>query len=185
MRAHLNNLYMVIFAANFWGSLTSARQIGERIVNGQNATQGQFPYLVSWWNDQNVHFCGGSIFTETTIITAAHCCEKNWGKWPYIYTKIVAGELDLKVLSGLEQARWVKSLIIHPDYNKAIFPPYQHDICLLTLDSPLEFNGHVRRINLDEEDPMVNTKCQVSGWGSLAVSIQSTLHLPKYISEHF
>ena len=109
MRAHLNNLYMVIFAANFWGSLTSARQIGGRVVNGQNATQGQFPYLVSWWDDRNVHFCGGSIFTETTIITAAHCCDKDWGKWPYIYTKIVAGELDLKVSSGLEQTRWVKS----------------------------------------------------------------------------
>ena len=130
-------------------------------------------------------FCGGSIYNERTIITAAHCCEQDWGKWPYIYTKIVAGELDLKVSSGLEQTRWVKSHTIHPDYNKATFPPLQHDICLLTLDSPLELNRNVRRINLDEEDPMVATKCQVSGWGSLAVSIQSTLHLPKYISEHF
>ena len=188
----------MIFANLILVSLISAsRQFDDKIVNGQDATQGQFPYQVSWCFDNDVYcfnFCGGSIFTETTIITAAHCCDAigkpeftnqdneiiDWSD-----TKIVVGELELLFDSGLEQVRKIKSHVIHPFYDTSNFPTYQHDICLLTLDSPLELNRNVRRINLDEEDPMVATKCQVSGWGSLAVSIQSTLHLPKYISEHF
>ena len=64
-------------------SLVSARQMN-RIINGKNATQGQFPYQVSWGFDYfesfeyiklRVNFCGGSIIDKTTIITAAHCCE--------------------------------------------------------------------------------------------------------------
>ena len=174
MRVHLDILHHVIFTANFLGSLISARQVGERVVKGENATQGQFPYQVAWCFDVNCqNVCGGSILNETTIITAAHCCDKDWEYWPLDWpdTIIVAGELNLQVVSGIEQVRHIKNLTIHPDYNDAT---YQNDICLLTLDSPLEFNGNVSRIYLDEEDPVVDTKCQVSGWGSLVVGIQST-----------
>ena len=193
MGSHLAILYM-IFSANLLGSLVSARQIGDRIVNGQDATQGQFPYQVSWCFDNDVYcfnFCGGSIFTETTIITAAHCCDAigkpeftnqdneiiDWSD-----TKIVAGELELLFDSGLEQVRKIKSHIMHPDYNNN--DTLQNDICLLTLDSPLELNENVNRIFLDVKDPVVDTTCQVSGWGDLVVSIQRTLHNSLYIFEH-
>ena len=173
MRAHLVYLvYKITLVANFLAALVSARQVGERIVNGQNATQGQFPYQVSWLADNDEHICGGSIFTETTIITAAHCCEiDDWGKWPFIHTKIVAGGLSLQVPLEFEQITYVKSHIIHPEYNSLTFPHYQHDICLLSLYSPLQLIGNVSKIFLDEEDPVVDTKCLVSGWGALTVSI--------------
>ena len=142
----------------------------EIIVNGKNATQGQFPYQVSWCYDTDegycFNFCGGSIFTETTIITAAHCCE-GIGETEWEYTKIVAGELDLYVESGLEQVRKIKGHIVHPDYNSTTL---HNDICLLTLDSPLEFNENVNRVFLDAKKPVVNATCQVSGWGDLQVS---------------
>ena len=71
-------------------SLVSAKQMN-RIINGKNATQGQFPYQVSWGFDYfesfeyiklRVNFCGGSIIDKTTIITAAHCCESIQGLSP-------------------------------------------------------------------------------------------------------
>ena len=155
-------------------SLASAWDLDEdeiRIVNGQDATQGQFPYQVSWCYDTDegycFNFCGGSIFTETTIITAAHCCE-GIGETEWEYTKIVAGELDLYVESGLEQVRKIKGHIVHPDYNSTTL---HNDICLLTLDSPLEFNENVNRVFLDAKKPVVNATCQVSGWGDLEVSL--------------
>ena len=46
----------------------------EEIVGGQDATLGQFPWQVLWTNKGNV-YCGGSIYNESTIITAAHCCK--------------------------------------------------------------------------------------------------------------
>ena len=149
----------------------------ERIVNGKNATQGQFPYQVSWCYDTDVYcfnFCGGSIYTETTIITAAHCCE-GIGTFSNDHnetvgwedTKIVAGELDVLYPSGFEQIRKIKSHIMHPDYNSTT---YHNDICLLTLDSPLEFDENVDRVFLDAKAPVVDATCQVSGWGDQEVS---------------
>ena len=46
----------------------------DKIVGGQDAVLGQFPWQVLWLNLGNV-YCGGSIYNETTIITAAHCCK--------------------------------------------------------------------------------------------------------------
>lgn len=45
-----------------------------RIVGGQEATPGQFPYIVSLrWGD--FHFCGGSVLSDKYVVTAAHCLE--------------------------------------------------------------------------------------------------------------
>ena len=90
-----------------------AQQISNRIVGGQSAFQGQFPYQVSWCVGDLLFcqiFCGGSIYDETTIITAAHCCHGVNHKmaihgitWNDV--KIVAGELNILQISGFEQIR--------------------------------------------------------------------------------
>ena len=161
-------------------SLISARQM-ERIINGKNATQGQFPYQVSWQNcidsiEMCLHFCGGSIFNETTIITAAHCCD-SFGKpdeYNNIYhwsdSIIVAGVTNLqsKYESSFIQYKMIKSLAIHPFYRSI---NYQYnDICLLTLKSSLVFNQFVQPIDIDKKKPVAGTKCQLSGWGRQGVS---------------
>ena len=148
----------------------SAHEITNRIVGGQNALQGQFPYQVSWCVGHLFYcqiFCGGSIYNENTIITAAHCCDgmnhfmaQHGITWKDV--RIIAGELNILQISGFEQSRKVQSYVIHPSYNSGSF---QHDICLLTLDSPLRFNPFVNRIPLDTQGPVPGTKCQVSGWG--------------------
>ena len=157
-------------------SLVSARQM-ERIFNGKNATQGQFPYQVSWlkckhsygdyggyYNSYCFNFCGGSIFNKTTIITAGHCCYDKWYLQNELEnSKIVAGDINLQSESGLKQVRKIKSHIIYPHYDT--MGHNVNDICLLTLESPLDFNKYVNSINLDRNKPVVGSKCQVSGWG--------------------
>ena len=163
-------------------SLVSAKQMN-RIINGKNATQGQFPYQVSWQKCKHIiadfsskcfNFCGGSIFNENTIITAAHCCDsigkpnKNNNIYYWSDTKIIAGDSNLADESGLEQVRKIKSHTIHPHYTRI---PIQNDMCLLTLESPLKFDKYVGHISLDNQKPKVGNKCQVSGWGYQVVGL--------------
>ena len=59
-----------------------------RIVGGQEATE-MIPWQVSirrW----NVHFCGGTILDARTILTAAHCFDKETSTKPF---SIRAGSL--------------------------------------------------------------------------------------------
>ena len=48
-----------------------------RIVGGRPAKDGEFPWQVSLQtkneNDTYMHFCGGTILSKYTILTAAHC----------------------------------------------------------------------------------------------------------------
>jgi len=46
-----------------------------KIVGGDFAFEGQFPYQVSLFLDSSF-FCGGSLISSTTVLTAAHCVEE-------------------------------------------------------------------------------------------------------------
>lgn len=49
-----------------------------RVVNGSEAGDGQFPYQISLRRFE-LHHCGGSIITRRFILTAAHCVGENLG----------------------------------------------------------------------------------------------------------
>lgn len=46
-----------------------------RIVGGQEAQVGEFPWQVSLHIKNIAHVCGGSIINERWIVTAAHCVQ--------------------------------------------------------------------------------------------------------------
>ena len=121
-------------------------------------------------NGQNIcaNFCGGSIFNETTIITAAQCCQANFPSGITIAnTTIVAGELDIDEESGYEQFKKIKSYRVHPSFDQTT---KRNDICVLTLDSELTFNENVASIPLDTVGPSSGQFSYVSGWGPSRVT---------------
>ena len=86
----------------------------EAIFGGENVTD---PYKYPWLTklylfDKNgaANGCGGSILTENVIITAAHCVLDA--------SKITVLVGHPNITSDEIFATSVKSVIIHPDYNR-------------------------------------------------------------------
>ncbi|XP_004685908.1 PREDICTED: coagulation factor IX [Condylura cristata] len=132
-----------------------------RIVGGENAKPGQFPWQVLLNGKINA-FCGGSIINEKWIVTAAHCIE------PGVNITVVAGEHNTEKIEKTEQKRNVIRAIPHHSYNATI-NKYNHDIALLELDKPLTLNSYVTPICVaNKEYTNIFLKFgsgYVSGWG--------------------
>ena len=92
--------------------------ISNRIVGGVPATKGQFPHQVSlqWGMSPSnglQHFCGGSIISETWVLTAGHCilAIPNFGTFV-----VKAGKHNIKQLEDTEQTIEVEESIVHEKY---------------------------------------------------------------------
>ena len=148
----------------------------DRIVNGEDAKLGQFPHQVLWASDSyGSVFCGGSIYSKSTIVTAAHCCKAVDNGFAQLEDmRIIAGRVDINDMVNGEEIS-IKSYTIHPDY---IGNSEQHnDVCLLTLDDDLEFNDNVKAIGLNTANLTAGTECTVSGWGTLKVNASFDSHI--------
>ena len=64
--------------ASDWPAAPLSQQVGRgRIVGGEEAADGEFPWQVSLRQIAGVgatHFCGGSVIDKDWVLTAAHCC---------------------------------------------------------------------------------------------------------------
>ena len=117
------------------------------------------------WTHSGYTLCGGSIYNENVIISAAHCCKVF--EMPETGIKdfrIVAGNLKSASISdGTEQYRYINDYLIHPDFDEATL---LNDICLVYLEEPLNFASEfVQPINITKDEP-VQGPCQISGWGT-------------------
>jgi len=162
----MKTFYLIYLLGIFLPS-NARKIINEKIVNGEDAVLGQFPYQVLWAMESNGAFyvnCGGSIYNKSTIITAGHCCV-HFDHYPLSKTKIIAGQIEVSGSYG--QVIEIDSYLIHPDYDQEDNNNNWNDVCLLTLKTDLEYNDNVKCIKLNDRSLEPGTKCIVSGWGRL------------------
>lgn len=134
----------------------------ERIVGGSEVSPNSIPHQVSYqYRSDGFHFCAGSIYDATHVITAAHCCKAVSAN----RAQIVAGEHNLFEDSGDEQTVHVKHNHIHEHYNANTMT---NDICLLELSAPLEMNSKVAGVAMPGQDAEFTGAAVVSGWGTLS-----------------
>ncbi|XP_049799485.1 trypsin-1-like [Schistocerca nitens] len=134
-----------------------------RIVGGYDAKSGEYPYMVSLQlvvSGSRFYNCGGSIISESAVLTAGQCAVDNG------YYIAVAGELDMSVDEGSEQEIRVSEQIVHPDYPGGT-EVAEHDIAVFMLESPLTLNDYVQIIGLPSADsiPESGSEAVVTGWG--------------------
>ncbi|GFY73464.1 u21-ctenitoxin-Pn1a [Trichonephila inaurata madagascariensis] len=137
----------------------------DRIVGGDYAGRGQYPWMVSLRERSNLvfeHVCGASILNKDWIVTAAHCLDYSS---PRRY-EILAGlhKLSEEFTPTVKRYK-ISKIIIHEDYDDDTF---ENDLALLKTTKPIDIAGSKGFINgvclpQNKSDP--TGYGTVIGWG--------------------
>ncbi len=144
-----------------------------RIVGGENALGYSWPMIVSLrLFDEDSHWCGGSILSDSYILTAAHC----------LYEYVSNPPVDLTIAVGMTNLsdpkqirRTVDHIYIHPNYTGEE-DSFRHDIAVLHLNQSLTTESNpfltktcIHRVNpptLNNQYIRNGTRLTVIGWGT-------------------
>lgn len=149
-------------------SLANAKsfQIQSRIVNGAFAKKGDFPYMVSLYdNRNNNHICGGAILNERYILSAA-VCFKVYKHFPH-YLSAEIGSVSISPKHGVH--RNITKIEVHPKYRRE---DHQNDLAILQTLQNIIFTEFIKAIALPTERfNKTGVEVYMSGFGADAVSI--------------
>jgi len=138
-----------------------------RIVGGEEAAQHQWPWQVAI-HVNDAFFCGGSIISESYILTAAHCLEDAE------FFTVMAGAHDIGKASEPHRVEiFSDNGIAHPQYDPESL---ENDIALIELPMPAPLNDYIKLACLPEKGDTVTEGdlASVTGWG--AITNHSILH---------
>lgn len=148
--------------------LSAANAYDQLIIDGREATSGEYPDLVSLQRSGS-HFCGGTLVDKRTVISAAHCFFGNTGT---VGLAVVAGINDLTQTSNPNRKSYaVSRVIVHPDYKSSYHYVTGDDVAILKLSSDADINGNsIKAVELEDagaDIPPQGSDCAVAGWGAI------------------
>ncbi|XP_053371251.1 serine protease 27-like [Clarias gariepinus] len=149
--------------------------LNTRIVGGQDASPGSWPWQVSIQRGGS-HFCGGSLINKNWVLSAAHCFQR-------IGAASITLFLGIKNLQGTNpnmQPRSAIKIIIHPDFNSTAI---NNDVALVQLSSSVTFNPYVLPVCLATANSSFpdGTNAWVTGWGRIDTNVN--LPAPQTLQE--
>jgi secreted trypsin-like serine protease len=159
------------------GSPANASTLQPRVINGTPG-DGSDTFLVALLDPAQFatdgafqsQFCGGTLTTPSTVVTAAHCVREDNGSTlrPIDILVGVGGDLDSPALRTFT----VASVTVHPGYvaDSAI-----NDIAVLTLATPVTGVSTLLPIRPEEVSSVMvsGTPLRVIGWGNMSTTGES------------
>ncbi|XP_063076729.1 uncharacterized protein LOC134466782 [Engraulis encrasicolus] len=147
---------------NLSADVCGTTPVNPRIVGGEDAPQGSWPWQVSFHGSGGSHFCGGSLINKEWVISAAHCFSSGSLAGLTVYL----GRQAQQSSNPNEVSRSVIQIILHPNYDTQTF---DNDIALLKLSSPVQFTDFIRPVCLAASGSVFNngTDSWVTGWGTI------------------
>ncbi|KAM9836496.1 atrial natriuretic peptide-converting enzyme [Aulostomus maculatus] len=135
----------------------------KRILGGHVSRRGAWPWQCSLQSGQSGHVCGCVLIGRRWALTVAHCFE---GRESADLWKVVLGLNNLDHPGVHSQSRGVRSIIVHPRYNRAVV---DYDISVVQLDSEVEETAFVRPVCLPGPGqlPSPDSYCYITGWGHM------------------
>jgi secreted trypsin-like serine protease len=139
-------------------NLVPFKDLGPRIINGDKAAKGQFPWQVAIFVAQSgvTNLCGGALIDSGWILTAGHCVQ---GATSFTIT------LGSTTLTGTDPDRVVLTAteyIQHENYSSLSLA---NDIALIPLKQTVTVNDNIQPIALPSSPLDDGSTVTVSGWG--------------------
>ncbi|XP_077377210.1 polyserase-2-like [Festucalex cinctus] len=169
-----NGVHILVHVWKHACSVCGQAPLNNRIVGGEAAAKGAWPWMVSL-HRLNRHFCGGSLINSEWVLSAAHCFSRS--------SRSVTAFLGRQSQQGSnsnEEPRSVVQIISHPAYNSRT---NDNDVALLRLSLPVTFNNFIRPVCLAAASSsfFAGTDSWVTGWGN--VGSNDPLPFPQNLME--
>lgn len=176
-------------AAAFTVDASSAQARGPArptVVNGTDAAADQFPYLVALVDAERLEsdglfqaqFCGGTLTTPTTVVTAAHCVvDQGTGRV----------SIPSEILIGFGRDLRGSSIRLVPVASVAVHPGYEarsasRDVAVLTLATAQPDQPTLTPLRPTDTGTYEDggTQALVAGWGNTSTTEKAFPASPKY-----
>ncbi|XP_053673713.1 trypsin-4-like [Anopheles nili] len=158
MRRSVSTIITIFGAIVYCVATTSGkRQMNFRIVNGTETTITLYPYVVSvqkWTPFVKQHICGGTLISDSWVLTAAHCVDKLTPQ-----TSMVRANSTFYDRGG--QLHRVERVIKHENFSYATG---DYDFGLLRLRQHFRRGSFVKLPPGRRRFPPAE-QCTVTGWG--------------------